>query len=386
MPEQHAKIFQPSAAHRWMNCTQSAALNAELPDSTSTFAEEGTAAHSLCEYKVLEAFKADGLFIREFTDSDPTKSPYYDTEMEECCNAYRDFVIETYRAAKEPYICIEKRLDLTRYMPESFGTGDCIIISEGKLHIIDFKYGKGVEVDATENEQLMCYALGAMEIFSDIYDIDTVVLSIFQPRIHNISSWECPVEHLLDWAETKLKPAVQAITEGKGTYKAGDHCRFCKAKTLCRARAEANLELAKYEFREPPDLSDFEVEEVVKTASQLKDWLEGLQAYMEKKALEGHQWQFYKLVRGRAVRKIVKPEEVAKIFLEQGKDPYKPQELKTLTDLEKLMGKKAFAENCGQFVMKPEGKPTLVPRSDKRTEIGPSDLKTSAAEDFADDI
>ena len=386
MPEQHAKIFQPSAAHRWMNCTQSAALNAELPDSTSTFAEEGTAAHSLCEYKVLEAFKADGLFIRDFTDDDPTKSQYYDAEMEECCNAYRDFVIETYRAAKEPYICIEKRLDLTRYMPESFGTGDCIIISEGKLHIIDFKYGKGVEVDATENEQLMCYALGAMEIFSDIYDIDTVVLTIFQPRIHNISSWECPVEHLLEWYLTKLKPAVQAITEGKGTYKAGDHCRFCKAKTLCRARAEANLELAKYEFREPPDLSDFEVEEVVKTASQLKDWLEGLQAYMEKKALEGYQWHDFKLVRGRAVRKIVKPEEVAKIFLEQGKDPYKPQELKTLTDLEKLMGKKAFAENCGQFVMKPEGKPTLVPRSDKRTEIGPSDLKTSAAEDFADDI
>ena len=386
MPEQHAKIFQPSAAHRWMNCTQSAALNAELPDSTSTFAEEGTAAHSLCEYKVLEAFKADGLFIREFTDSDPTKSPYYDAEMEECCNAYRDFVIEIYRAAKEPYICIEKRLDLTKYMPESFGTGDCIIISEGKLHIIDFKYGKGVEVDATENEQLMCYALGALEIFVDIYDIDTVVLTIFQPRIHNISSWECPVEHLLEWAETKLKPAVQAITEGKGTYKAGDHCRFCKAKTLCRARAEANLELAKYEFREPPDLSDFEVEEVVKTASQLKDWLESLQAYMEKKALEGYQWHDFKLVRGRAVRKIVKPEEVAKIFLEQGKDPYKPQELKTLTDLEKLMGKKAFAESCGQFVMKPEGKPTLVPRSDKRTEIGPSDLKTSAAEDFADDI
>ena len=271
-------------------------------------------------------------------------------------------------------------------MPESFGTGDCIIISEGILHIIDFKYGKGVEVDATENEQLMCYALGAMEIFVDIYDIDTVVLTIFQPRIHNISSWECPLPHLLEWAETKLKPAVQAITEGKGTYKAGDHCRFCKAKTLCRARAEANLELAKYEFREPPDLSDFEVEEVVKTASQLKDWLEGLQAYMEKKALEGYRWDDYKLVRGRAVRKIVKPEEVAKIFLEQGKDPYKPQELKTLTDLEKLMGKKAFAESCGQFVMKPEGKPTLVPRSDKRTEIGPSDLKTSAAEDFADDI
>ena len=370
MPEQHAKIFQPSAAHRWMNCTQSAVLNAELPDSTSTFAEEGTAAHSLCEYKVLEAFKADGLFIREFTDSDPTKSPYYDAEMEECCNAYRDFVIETYRAAKEPYICIEKRLDLTRYMPESFGTGDCIIISEGKLHIIDFKYGKGVEVDATENEQLMCYALGAMEIFSDIYDIDTVVLSAGE-RLG---------------AEEVLRPAAELASKGEGQYCPGEHCRFCKAKTLCRARAEANLELAKYEFREPPDLSDFEVEEVVKTASQLKDWLEGLQAYMEKKALEGYRWNDYKLVRGRAVRKIVKPEEVAKIFLEQGKDPYKPQELKTLTDLEKLMGKKAFAENCGQFVMKPEGKPTLVPRSDKRTEIGPSDLKTSAAEDFADDI
>ena len=390
MPDTHAKIFTPSGSHRWMECTASAKLNAELADTTSSFAEEGTAAHSLCEYKVLNAlYDMDVTVWKSRPEGDPTKSPYYDAEMEECCTEYCNFVLDCFKQAKDPYICVEKRLDLTRWMPESFGTGDCIIISDGVLHIIDFKYGKGVEVDATENSQLMCYALGAVDIFEDIYDIKTVQLTIFQPRIHNLSSWGCTYEQLMEWAETKLKPAVDAIVNDNCTFKAGDHCRFCKAKTMCRARAEANLELAKYEFRNPPELSDFEVEEVVKIASDLKDWLEGLQAYMEKKALEGYQWNEFKLVRGRSNRKIVKPDEVAKVFIEQGKDPYKPQELKTLTELEKLMGKKAFNEACGQYVMKPEGKPTLVPRSDKRDEISPSELKSSAAEDFAtpvDDI
>ena len=381
MPDTHAKLFSPSASERWIRCTASAKVNAELPDSTSSFAEEGTAAHSLCEYKVLKA-----LSIRDFDGEDPTKSQYYDAEMEECCSAYCDFVVETYFKAKDPYVCIEKKLDLGRWMPEGFGTGDCIIISEGVLHIIDFKYGKGVEVSAIENTQLMCYALGAVDIFADLYDIDKVVLTIFQPRLGHVDTWECSYDYLISWSENTLTPAVKAILEDKTSYCAGDHCRFCKGKTLCRARAEANLELAKYEFREPPELSDLEVEAVVQKASQLKDWIEGLQAYMEKKALEGYRWNDFKLVRGRSNRKITKPDEVAKVFLEQGFDPWKPQELKTLTDLEKLMGKKAFSEACGAYVMKPEGKPTLVLRSDKRTEIGPDDLRKSAAEDFADDI
>jgi hypothetical protein len=390
MPDTHAKLFTPSGSHRWLECTASAKLNAELADTTSSFAEEGTAAHSLCEYKVLKAFHDMDIHIRDLPDEDPTKSPYYDAEMEECCAEYCNFVVDSFKHAKDPMIFIENRLDLSRWMPGGFGTADCIICSEGVMHIIDFKYGKGVEVDAVENSQLMCYALGAIDALEFLYDdIKIVQLTIFQPRLRNISAWGLTYEDLMSWAETKLKPAVDAILSDNCTYKAGDHCRFCKAKTMCRARAEANLELARYDFRNPPELSDLEVEEVVKKASDLKDWLEGLQAYMEKKALEGYQWNEFKLVRGRSVRKIVKPDEVAKVFIEQGKDPWKPQELKTLTELEKIMGKKAFNEACGQYVMKPEGKPTLVPRSDKRDEISPSDLKSSAAEDFAvpvDDI
>ena len=384
MPDVHAKLFTPSGSHRWMECTASAKLNAELADTTSSFAEEGTAAHSLCEYKVLEAFHAMGIHIKDFEGEDPTKSPYYDGEMEECAAEYCNFVVDSFKHATDPMIFIENRLDLGRWMPGGFGTGDCIIVSEGVLHIIDFKYGKGVEINATENSQLMCYALGALDALEFLYDdIKEVVLTIFQPRIHNLSSWGCTYDHLMEWAETKLKPAVDAIVNDKGTFKAGEHCRFCKAKTMCRARAEANLELAKKEFKLPPELSDLEVDQILKIAVDLKDWVEDIQAYAEKKALEGYQWHDFKLVRGRSNRKIVKPDEVAKVFIEQGKDPYKPQELKTLTDLEKLMGKKAFAEACGQYVMKPEGKPTLVPRSDKRDEISPSDLKSSAAEDFA---
>lgn len=376
MPPQAHAILSASSAERWLNCPPSALKNAEMEDTTSPYAEEGTAAHALCEWKVRKATEP------EFNEPFPSISEYLDTTMEDCSEEYKNYILEMLNKSKSPNIFIEQRLDFSDWVPQGFGTGDCLIISEGELNIIDFKYGKGVEVSAVDNSQLKCYALGAYALFSDLYDIETVTLTIFQPRINHIDTWSCDLKHLLDWAEEVLKPTAELAIKGEGELKAGDHCRFCKAKTLCRKRAEYNLSLARYDFAMPDELTDAEIEDVLDKASNFKNWIGDIEEYALNQGLSGHKWERYKVVEGRSNRKFRDPDRVAELILAEGKEPYRPQELKTLTDIEKMLGKKHFSEVLGAFVEKPQGKPTLVPRTDKRDEYIP---KNTAAEDFADE-
>ena len=376
MPPTNHAILSASSAHRWLECPPSALKNAEVEDTTSPFAAEGTAAHELCEWKVRKATDDN------FNDPKPD-SEYHDEEMERCSEDYKDYILECLNKAQAPFLCIEKRLDFSEWVPQGFGTGDCIIISDGRLHIIDFKYGKGVQVFAEDNPQLKCYALGAYRLFEDLYDIDTIELTIFQPRLNHIDSWECSVSDLLKWADEVLKPVAELAAKGEGEYKAGDHCRFCKIKTLCRKRAEYNLELARYDFTPPEELTDTEVEAILDLVGQLTDWANGIKDYALEQAVAGHKWERYKIVEGRSNRRFTNTERVAELVLAEGKEPYKPQELKTLTDIEKLLGKKKFTDVLGGFVEKPQGKPTLVLRTDKRPEFVPTD---TAAEDFSDEV
>ena len=375
MPPLAHAILSASSAERWLNCPPSALKNAEIADTGSAYAAEGTAAHALCEWKVRKATEEG------FNEPRP-ESEYTDQTMEDASEEYCNYILSEMHNEKHPNLFIETRLDFSDWVPEGFGTGDCIIISEGALHIIDFKYGKGVEVWADNNPQLKCYALGAYAMFSDLYDIKTIEMTIFQPRLNHVDTSVISIDSLLEWAETVLKPTAQLAIKGEGELKAGDHCRFCKAKTLCRKRAEYNLSLARYDFAMPDELTDAEIEDVLDKASNFKNWIGDIENYALEQALAGHKWERYKAVEGRSNRKFTNPERVADLVLAEGKEPYRPQELKTLTDIEKMLGKKHFSEVLGSFVEKPQGKPTLVLRTDKRDEFVP---KNTAAEDFADE-
>lgn len=265
MPNKHA-VLSASSSYRWLNCPPSALECAKLPDTSSEFARQGTDAHTLCEFKVK--------MVLGQKLEDPTKSlTYFDEEMSECTDEYAQFVMERLAAAKavckDPLIMIEQRLDFSKWVPGGFGTGDCLIVADDTLTVIDYKHGLGVLVDAEKNPQMMCYALGALNLFDDIYDIKQITMTIFQPRRENISTYTLSKEELLNWADTVLKPTAELAARGDGEYKAGDHCRFCKIKATCRKRAEYNLELAKYDFAMPSTLQDEEIEAVLDKADEL---------------------------------------------------------------------------------------------------------------------
>lgn len=232
-------ILSPSGSHRWLNCTPSARLEQEFSDSESEAAKEGTAAHALCEHKLKRALRRR---------SKRPVSDYDSDEMEECSDAYVDFVMEQYEAAKlvckDPVILIEQKLDFSCYVPDGYGTGDCIIVSDDRIHIMDFKYGTGVMVEAEDNPQMKLYALGALELYDALYDIREVSMTIFQPRRENVSTWTISVEELRAWAENVLKPKAKMAYDGEGEYLPGEWCTFCRAAVRCRARAEEKLKLA----------------------------------------------------------------------------------------------------------------------------------------------
>jgi hypothetical protein len=269
---------------------------------------------------------------------------------------------------------VEQRLDFSRFVPDGFGTGDCVIVSDKTLAICDLKYGKGLLVEAENNPQLMCYALGALEMFDGIYDIDTVSLTIYQPRRENISTFVLSKAKLLDWAENVLVPAARQAFEGTGEFKAGDHCRFCKIKATCRKRAEYSLELAKYDFSMPATLEDDEIENILSKAEGLVSWANDIKEFALKAAISGKEWKGWKVVEGRSNRKYTDEDAVAKAVKESGFNPYE-QKLMGITAMTSLLGKK-FDEVLGGLTYKPQGKPTLVPASDKRPAIH------SAKEDF----
>ena len=274
---------------------------------------------------------------------------------------------------------IEQRLDFSHIVPGSFGTGDCVIIAEPTLQIIDLKYGQGVLVEAVNNPQLMLYALGALHAFGSLYDIETVSVTIYQPRRANVDTWEFSVAELEQWAETEVKPKAELASAGEGEFCPGSWCQFCRIAPTCRARAEANLQLAKLEFVPPAELSDAEIADVLTRIPQLKTWASDVEAYALSKAVnQGVVFEGFKLVAGRSVRKYTSEKDVAAAAEAAGYRDIWDRKLITLTAMEKLMGKPAFNEILGDLVTKPAGKPTLVPASDKRPAL---DL-VSAATDF----
>lgn len=361
MPAKHSDL-SASGSNRWLHCPPSAKECAKLPDVSSEYARQGTDAHTLCEYKVKKAL---GRKMK-----DPTEDlTFYNEEMEECASEYAQFIMESLSAAKEhckdPLVLVEQRLDFSRWVPGGFGTGDCVIVADDTLMVIDFKYGLGVLVDAEKNSQMMCYALGALSLFDGIYDIKEVNMTIFQPRRENVSTASMTKEELLHWAETVLKPTAELAAQGKGEYKAGDHFRFCKLKATCRKRAEYNLELAKYDFAVPSTLEDEEIEIVLSKADELVNWAGEVKEYALQQALSGKSWKGWKLVEGRSNRRYVSEEAVAAKVEEAGYDPYE-KKLLGITAMTKQLGKKKFDELLKGLIEKPQGKPVLVPESDKR--------------------
>lgn len=374
-------VLSASASHRWLNCLPSARLELEFDNKESIAAAEGSAAHALCEHKLRKALRMR---------SKRPVSSYDSDEMEEHSDTYVDFVMEQLEIAKQsckdPLILIEQKLDFSCYVPQGFGTGDCIVISDKKLHIIDFKYGMGVLVDAVDNPQMKLYALGALEIYDSIYDIEEVAMTIFQPRRGNISTWTIPIEELRDWAEKELKPKAELAFKGEGEYLTGEHCTFCRASVKCRVRAEEKLKLAQSEFKLPPLLTDMEIEEILQKVSDITKWANEIMAYATDSAINhGKQWSGFKVVEGRSNRKYKDEDAVADAAKANGyKDIYN-QSLVTITEMQKLMGKKQFEEILGNLIYKPPGKLTLVPIADKRAAVNISNINTEFNEIMEDE-
>lgn len=366
MPPITHSVLGASAAERWIHCPPSARLTAGMQDEETSFAAEGTAAHALCEWKVRRALKMRA-------GKRPT-SDYWTDEMEECTDDYRDYIMDLVGQAKQickdPVTMIEQHLDFSCWVPDGYGTGDFLLVADGELNIVDFKYGRGVPVYADHNPQMMLYALGALELFDMLYDIQKVTMTIFQPRLSNISVWSIDADELYRWAEEDLKPKAEMASKGEGEYTPGSWCRFCKARNQCRARAESFLELARMEFRPPALLSDEEIAEVMQQAEELSRWASDVMAYATAAAIEdGRHFDGYKIVEGRSVRKFTDTAAVEKAARDAGYTDIYNKSLITLTAFEKLMGKEVFQDVLGPYVEKPKGKLTLVPVSDKRPEV-----------------
>lgn len=375
MASKHA-ILSASSSHRWIACPPSALECAKLPDASSEFAKQGTDAHRLSEYKLKKS-------LGEKVHNPQKRLAYFDEEMDESSNDYAQFVMEKLATAKErckdPMVMVEQHLDFSRWVPEGFGTGDCLIVSDDTLVIIDYKYGLGVLVEAEKNPQMMCYALGALELFDGIYDIKNVEMTIFQPRRVNVSTYVISKNDLLSWAEEVLRPVAELAAKGEGEYRAGDHCRFCKIKATCRKRAEYNLEMAKYDFAMPSKLEDGEVEVILEKVDEMVAWANDVKEYALQQALSGKQWDGWKVVEGRANRRYINEEAVAAKVEAAGFNPYE-KKLLGITAMTKQLGKNRFEELLNELIEKPQGKPVLVPESDKRPAMH------TAADDFKSEI
>lgn len=382
-------LLSPSSASRWLACTPSAKLSLEFPDTAGEAAKEGTLAHSLCELLISNKLKPLNRSEYKKLYTPITQSEYFNGQMLEHCEEFAIFVMERYNEAlahtADAQIYLEQRLSFDEYMPGQFGTADVTIVADHTLQVIDFKYGKGVGVASHENKQMMIYGLGALSAFDFIYDITEVEMTIYQPRTENISTYSTTSKALKHWGDTELRSKAALALEGAGEFVPGEHCRFCKVKPRCKALSSYNLELLVHDFKEPGLLTDSEIADVLTRSSMFTQWLTAVDDYALKYTLEGNKLPGYKLVEGRANRKYADEAAVANTLIE-GKlatadQVYKPQTLIGITDMEKLVGKKTFEEVLGKLVIKPNGKPTLAPESDKRQAIN---SLSQAAEDFKD--
>ena len=359
-----------SASERWLHCPPSAKLCAQEDDQGSEYARQGSDAHALCEHLLLKALGRE--------TRDPTEDlTYYDAEMQEAAEGYASFVMEQVAEAKtlcaDPLICVEQTVDFSKWVPHGFGTADALIVADDTLYITDMKYGVGCLVtadgeDGTGNSQLKCYALGAIDTFGDLYDINRIRLSIFQPRRDNVDTFELTKADLLQWADDVLAPIAKLAYEGQGEFEAGNHCQFCRVKATCRKRAEYAMELAKYEFADAPTLDENEIAEILPQIDTLVSWAEDIKSYALNQALSGVRYPGFKLVAGRSNRKYADEAAVARVVSEAGYDPY-DKKLVGITEMTKRLGKKRFEELLNGLLIKPEGKPVLVPASDTRPEL-----------------
>lgn len=384
---EHA-LLSASSAHRWLKCSPSVRLEEEVEDNTSIYAKEGTFMHELAELHLK-------LFLDDITKSEFNKrlkamkqNDFYTDEIEKAVEIYVDAVIEKINEARaispDPLILIEERLDYSPWVKEGFGTGDVLIIADGIIEVIDLKGGKGVAVSAIGNPQMRLYALGAINGFGMLYDTQKVRMTIIQPRLDNISSDEMEVEELIHWGEKIVKPKADEAWKGEGEFKVGEHCRFCKVKAICRARADENIKLACMDFKLPALLADEEILEVLNQIDELKKWASDVEAYAFNQAVnEGKEWPGFKLVEGRSSRRYSNEDKVAKALLAAGfeEENIYSKSLLSLTKLEKKLGKKVFEETIGDLIIKPPGKLQLVPGEDKRPAI-----RSSAEIDFKEEF
>lgn len=375
-------ILSASAAHRWLACTPSARLEATLPESTSLYAEEGTLAHEIAALKLRKY--VEPMSQRTFNSrlKQLQKHELYQDEMLRHTDAYLEHVKQiTIGCDFVPYVAIEVRVSFDKHVPEGFGTADCIIIGGNELHVFDFKYGKGVPVSAEQNPQMMLYALGALEKYSLLYDIDVVKMSIVQPRLDSVSTWGIPASDLRTWGEL-ISPLAQLAWAGEGEYVAGDHCRFCRAKATCRARSDYYLALDGFEKIKPPLISNEEVGRILLQAIDLQVWIEDLKQYALNECLNGNEVAGWKAVEGRAIRQWTDLDAAFETLKTNGIDEAMLYERKpiTLAATEKLLGKAKFKDLVGNFVNIPPGKPALVQESDKRQAI----TRPSAQDDFGE--
>ena len=410
MPDVHA-LLSASSSKQWLHCPPSVRLQENFPNESSVYAEEGTFAHEVCEYKVRK-------YLHERVKR-PQSEKFDTEEIEQITDVYAEFVISIIEQMREngcePLAFVEERVDYSHIAPSGFGTADMLIIGKdengrGLLHVCDFKTGKGVFVDADHNSQMMLYALGGLAAYGFLYDIEIVRMSIIQPRLDNISTFECSRQELENWGEN-IKPTALLAFEGKGEQHPGDWCRFCRAKPVCKACADEALALcredfldldagafddtaeesdmtAPYEadtntavFKQPGLIPIAELAEILPTLNRISSWIEAVFAFVSSEAINhGVPIPGYKVVEGRSKRVFTDTKAVVDTAVQNGYTDLYKQTLITLTEFEKMMGKKKFNELLGEYVAKPPGKLALVPESDPRE---PVDLTATPDQEFS---
>jgi len=378
-------LLGASSSDRWLNCPPSARLEAQVEEKASEYAREGTFAHTLAELKL--AHYLGTLTTPKYNTKlkKLKQEEHYSEELESDTQIYIDFAVEKINEARaktpDAAVLLETKLDYSPWVPEGFGTGDLVLITDGVLEIVDLKFGRGIQVSAEDNSQMQLYALGAINQFGFLYDINTVKMTIHQPRLDHISTAEMTVDDLMYWATNTVMGGAELAWKGEGEFRCGPWCQFCKIKATCRKRAETNLQLAKYDFKDPPQLTDDEIAEVMFAADELQRWVSDVQAYALDQAINhGKEWPGFKLVEGRSYRRYSDEAEAAKALAAAGFEEEKiyTRSLLGITAMEKLVGKKQFNEILGACIVKPPGKPKLAPESDKRPAI-----KSTAEIDFS---
>lgn len=381
-------LLSASGAQRWLSCPPSARLEEAVEEQSSEYAKEGSFAHELAELYLAQELglikKSD--FNKRLKEL--RQNPFYSQELDAYVKIYLDFAIEKINEARartrDAVVLLEMKLDYSTWVPEGFGTGDLVLVTDDVLEVIDFKFGRGIQIGAEDNPQMRLYALGALSQFGCLYEVNTVWMTIVQPRLDSISTDEMAVEELVDWGEKMVKPIADLAFKGEGEFKAGDHCRFCRVRATCRARAEMNMKLACYDFKEPPLLTDEEIVEVLDAADEYMKWISDLQGYALDQAVNnGKKWPGYKLVEGRSYRRYKDQGKVAEALIAAGykEDEIYEKVLLGITKMERAVGRKEFNELLAGLIEKPPGKAKLAPESDKRPAI-----RSSAEIDFKEEF